>query len=122
MIALKDISKMIKKGDEVTILRLSTGYCFIESFKDGEYRYKDKLDSLDLYNLFRDLTEEENLVGHCESCECEILRGEEFLTDGDEENDEIYCRGCVEEYTVTSFVVGGEYLASDDDGWGFETK
>jgi len=137
MIAKKDLGDTIKKGDEVDVLYFMDVYSFSE-FKEGwrtwdkeESKYifdnskhlVHKIDVEELCDCFRDLTDEEKLVGHCTHCEREIVRDEEFLLYADDEDDEnIYCSDCVEDYTVTNFMVGGEFLGTDDDGWSFETR
>ncbi|MER2001275.1 MAG: hypothetical protein ABS862_01530 [Carnobacterium inhibens] len=48
----------------------------------------------------------------CEYCEKTLKKGDDYI----EYEENRYCGDCYEGYTVTTYTVDGEYLATDDDG------
>lgn len=54
----------------------------------------------------------DKLKMRCEICEKPLNKGDDYI----EFEDDRYCGDCYEGYTNTTYTVGGEFLASDDDG------
>lgn len=48
----------------------------------------------------------------CETCEKPLKRGDNYI----EYEGERFCGDCYEGYTFRNYSVGGEFLATDDDG------
>lgn len=48
----------------------------------------------------------------CHHCDKHMPKGTEHV----EFDDELYCMDCIEESTLTYYYLGGEFLATDDDG------
>ena len=48
----------------------------------------------------------------CDNCECRIKKGDSYI----KFEDERFCAACFEKDSVTTYKVGGEFLATDDDG------
>ena len=48
----------------------------------------------------------------CEYCEKKLKIGDTYI----EYDGERYCEDCYEGYTITSYSIGGEFLATDDNG------
>ena len=48
----------------------------------------------------------------CYYCETDMPKGTEHII---YDNDPV-CMDCTDEYTITQYYVGGEYVGSDDDG------
>lgn len=132
MIALKDIGETIKAGDEVSVHYSFESPFIREVFenKEGWVDYDTDLGKIvydeskrvchrfedgEVSEYFRKLTDEEKIVGKCESCECELSREDKYLSNGD--NNVFYCEDCFSSYSVTYFEVDGEHIGVSDDGW-----
>lgn len=48
----------------------------------------------------------------CEYCEKTLNKGDDYI----EYEGERFCGDCYEGYTTTTYTVGGDFLAYDDDG------
>lgn len=48
----------------------------------------------------------------CEHCENKITEEDKYI----KHEYERYCSECYESHTITIYSIGGEYLATDDDG------
>lgn len=134
MISIKDIGQTIKAGDEVIVIDSITGDYAMNEYLEGWHGYSDqekkyitdpskivthRFSNEELYDNFRELTAEEKIIGKCVHCEKTISLGDRFL----EKGSCMYCDECIEEYTVTTFYLGGEeYIGSENDGWIMHTK
>ena len=134
MIALKDVGQTIKAGDKVDVLELYCGYVVSEVL-EGWYLGDGIFDDTKRVNLdfteeslsesFRELTHEERILGKCCMCEEEIILGDRFLRNFDDEDytGDLYCRNCYNSETVTFYYSSdGEVLGTDNEDWSEEEE
>ena len=136
MIAIKDVGQTIKAGDQVSVIGSITGDYAINEYLEGWHYYSEqekkftndqsklvthRFNAEELSEKFRELSDEEKVIGKCAYCEKTISMGDRFLEKRGLSN--IFCEECVEEYTVTTFYLGGEeYIGSENDGWNMHRK